>query len=67
MQLLTDILPEFQDNFCQLCEANKEFARQTAAQFEAFLRGPPNKPIKSTPIHKLVLELFTNSVNAGLD
>lgn len=63
VQLLTFIIPEFQGNFSQLVEADKAYAKHSAMQFEAFLKGPPNRPIKQTPIQLLVLEMFRNAVD----
>jgi hypothetical protein len=40
------VLPEFSDLYRQLRAADADYARQCMAQWEAFLRGPPNRPTK---------------------
>lgn len=67
VHLLTYIVPEFQSNFSQLMEADKTYARHSAEQFGAFLRGPPNKPIRQTPVHSLVMDLFSTSVEEAFE
>lgn len=67
LQLLAFILPEFQGSFSQLVEADKNFAKESAEQFEAFLRGPPNKPVRPTVIQNMVLETYRASVASAFE
>lgn len=65
--LLTSIFPEFQHNFNQLAQADEEFAQQSAMQFQAFLRGPPNKQVKDSPIQRIVLDNFASIVEEAFE
>jgi hypothetical protein len=64
--LLSSVLPEFQNSFSQLAQADKAYARHSAEEFEAFLRGPPNKPVKPSTIHNIVMDLFLSTVNEAV-
>jgi hypothetical protein len=66
IQLLTFVMPEFQNNLTQLAEADRSFAKHSAMQFEAFLKGPPNRPVKSTQMQLLVLEMFNAAVEDAM-
>jgi len=65
-QLLIFLIPEFQNNFSQLALADHQYAKESATHFETFLKGPPNRPVKASPMQNLVLDLFRSAVNETL-
>lgn len=67
LQLLTYVIPEFEGNFTELVNADRSFAKQSAMHFEAFLKGPRNRPVKMTTIQITVLQLFSTAVSSALD